>query len=875
MTTRDVTAIFNPGRSDGPIDRDYRVPDWVQRYTPAQGWDTYLLFLVILGAVAWTVRDANWVDTPGILLLVVAASLVGLGFAKLRLPSPLLHVLAVALGAVLVVWQGSTLVEGDSLPDRLREGWTRLDLFYEAATTGGISTDLLPFTLGVLAVTWVLGYAGSWFLFRQTNVWVGLFFAGLIMLTALSFLPGRYLVHFLVFTFSSMMLVAKVTMIQRREQWRVDRVATLAIGRWLVVRATVAFAVLVLFVAAVFPLREYRTDVAVFLWDLGRTPITLVEEDFSRLLSAIPSREDQAGRFFGTSLPFIGKISFEGEVVFRTESEEPNYWLSRTYSEYTSQGWFAGATQRRRIGPDSSQPPQQESEARSLTAQSVQFSFDTNRLLAGGNVDWISHEAVIETLAPLRFQIDMRNDRRDASLPEEIRELARELRETFRLPVTNFVESTITGMLPDDLILVRVAYTRDDDNDRYVRSVHLARAEPEYKDVVSWRFTEPLEADQVYQMNSFVSQASVDDLKSAGTDYEGFIKDHYLQLPDSLPQRVRDLAAEVTANAPTPADKALAVRDYLRADGNFTYSQDIDKPPRGSDGVDHFLFETREGYSDYFASAMTVLLRSVGVPARLAAGYAAGEFEEGAARRAVRDSDSHGWAQVYFPGYGWIDFEPTPNWPESALLEGDAEQASPGPLLDPGDFKPTPFDCVRPEELIEGVAMLISYRPQGVEAATPPVGVAQEADPCDEFLFADQGPLSFLPGDSIWAEVLVAAAAVFGAAVAAVLAGVFAWRRGLGDLPGERAYAKMTRLGTLAGVRRRPDQTPLEYATSVGLALPRTAAGAQTLGWAFALGRYGRQAIEDERIDAAWKSVRTRLVLRALRRLVPIPVGAA
>ena len=820
-------------------------------------------------------RDANWVDTPGILLLVVAASLVGLGFAKLKAPSPLLHLAAVALGALLVVWQASMLVEGDSLSDRLREGWTRLDIFYEAATTGGISTDLLPFTLGVLAVTWLLGYSGSWFLFRQTNVWVGLFFAGLIMLTALSFLPGRYLGHFLLFTFSAMMLVAKVTMIQRREQWRVDRVATLAVGRWLVVRATVAFAVMVLFVAAVFPLRQYRTEVAVFLWDLGRTPITLVEEDFSRLLSAIPSREDQTGRFFGTSLPFVGKISFEGEVVFWTESEEPNYWLSRTYSEYTSQGWFAGATQKRRIGPDSSQPPQQESEKRTLTAQSVQFSFDTNRLLAGGNVDWISHEAVIETLAPLRFQIDMRNDRRDSSLPAEVRDLARELRETFRLPVTNFVESTITGMLPEDLILVRVAYTRDNDNNRYVRSVHLARAEPEFRDVISWRFTERLGASETYQMNSFVSQASVEDLRSASTDYEGFIEDHYLQLPDTLPQRVRDLAAQVTANAATPVEKALAIRDYLRNEGNFTYAQDIEKPPRGSDGVDHFLFETGEGYSDYFASAMTVMMRSVGVPARLAAGYASGDVVGGASQRAVKDSDSHGWSQVYFPGYGWIDFEPTPNWPESALLEGEAQQASSSGPLDTGDFQPTPFDCTRPEELIEGVAMLISYRPQGPDAPSQAVGAAQETDPCDDLIFADQGPLAFLPGDSIWAEVLVAAAAAFGTLAAATVVGVFAWRRGLGDLPGERAYAKMSRLGTLAGVRRRPQQTPMEYARSVGLALPKTAAGAQTLGWAFALGRYGRQAIEDERIDAAWKSVRTRLLLRALRRLVPLPMGAA
>ena len=874
MTTRDVTAVFNPSRLSSPADRDYRVPDWLTRYSPAQGWDTYLLFLLVLATVAWTVRDANWVDTPGILMLIVVATLVGLGFAKLRAPAPLLHLGAVVLGAVLVAWQGSTLAEGDSLTERFREAWTRLDLFYEAATTGGISTDLLPFTLGMLAGMWLLGYVGAWFLFRGTNVWVGLFFGGMIMLTSLSFLPNRYLANFLVFTFLAMMLVARVTMIQRREQWQVDRVATLAISRWLVVRATVVFSVAVLLVAAIFPLKLYRTGAAVFLWDLGRTPITLVEEDFSRLMAAIPSREDRTGRFFGNSLPFVGKISFEGEVVFQTESDESNYWLSRTYSEYTSQGWFAGATKKRRIGPDSSQPPPQESEKRQLTAQTVQFSFDTNRLLAGGNVDWISRDAIVETLAPLRFQIDMRSDRRDGALPEEIRALAQELRETFSLPISTFVESTITSMLPEDLVLVRVAYTRDDESNTYVRSVHLARSEPEFTDVISWRFAERLQADEAYEMNSFVSQASMEDLKSAGTDYEGFIKDHYLQLPDALPQRVRDLAAELTRDAETPVDKALAIRDYLRADGNFTYAQDIEKPPRGADGVDHFLFETKEGYSDYFASSMTVLLRSVGVPARLAAGYAAGdELTEGATRRAVKDSDSHGWSQVYFPDLGWIDFEPTPNWPESELLGGDSQQAGSAPLLNTGDFQTAPFDCTRPEELIEGVAMLISYQPNGMGGQAQPLGFAQETDPCDEFLFADQGPLSFLPGDSIWAEVLVAVGIVVGTLTAAFVVVVFAWRRGLGDLPGERAYAKMSRLGTLAGLRRKPHQTPLEYSRSVGRALPKTAAGAQTLAWAFALGRYGRQAVDDERIDAAWKSVRTRLFLRALRRLVP--VGAA
>ena len=130
----------------------------------------------------------------------------------------------------------------------------------------------------------------------------------------------------------------------------------------------------------------------------------------------------------------------------------------------------------------------------------------------------------------------------------------------------------------------------------------------------------------------------------------------------ALPQRVRDLAESVTQGAETPLDKAQAIQEYLRGP-DFTYSQEIEAPPVDADGVDHFLFDTQTGYSDYFASSMAVMLRAVGVPSRLAAGYAPGEYHEESGLRLIRDSDSHGWVQVYFPEYGWIDFEPTPAWP--------------------------------------------------------------------------------------------------------------------------------------------------------------------------------------------------------------------
>ena len=118
------------------------------------------------------------------------------------------------------------------------------------------------------------------------------------------------------------------------------------------------------------------------------------------------------------------------------------------------------------------------------------------------------------------------------------------------------------------------------------------------------------------------------------------------------------MARSITADADTPYDKAKAIESWLKT--NIAYNLAIDPPPFGADGVDHFLFESREGYSEYFGSAMTVLSRSIGIPARMTTGYTTGNLIDGSNLYLVSDRHSHGWAEVYFPGYGWIPFEPTP-----------------------------------------------------------------------------------------------------------------------------------------------------------------------------------------------------------------------
>ncbi|MDH5420509.1 MAG: transglutaminaseTgpA domain-containing protein [Acidimicrobiia bacterium] len=137
--------------------------------------------------------------------------------------------------------------------------------------------------------------------------------------------------------------------------------------------------------------------------------------------------------------------------------------------------------------------------------------------------------------------------------------------------------------------------------------------------------------------------------------------DPFLQLPDDVPQRVLDLAQEVTADSPTTYDKIRALEAWM-AD-NTTYSLDIPPLPEGADSVDEYLFETRQGFCEQIGTSLVVMLRSLGVPSRLAVGFIPGERNPLTGLYEVRASDAHSWAEVYFPGIGWQGFDPTTQVP--------------------------------------------------------------------------------------------------------------------------------------------------------------------------------------------------------------------
>jgi hypothetical protein len=158
------------------------------------------------------------------------------------------------------------------------------------------------------------------------------------------------------------------------------------------------------------------------------------------------------------------------------------------------------------------------------------------------------------------------------------------------------------------------------------------------------------------------------------------VAERYLALPDTVPERVLDLARQVAGDAPTRYDQAQAIEAFLRT---YPYNLDLPDPPDDRDLVDYFLFELQEGYCDYYASSMVVMARAVGVPARLASGYVQGTYDHDAERWVVTEEDGHSWVEVYFDGIGWVEFEPTAGRPVLAKPAGGSSTALAVPPLPP------------------------------------------------------------------------------------------------------------------------------------------------------------------------------------------------
>ncbi|MEO0541964.1 MAG: DUF3488 and DUF4129 domain-containing transglutaminase family protein, partial [Cyanobacteria bacterium P01_A01_bin.105] len=301
----------------------------------------------------------------------------------------------------------------------------------------------------------------------------------------------------------------------------------------------------------------------------------------------------------------------------------------------------------------------------------------------------------------------------------------------------------------------------------------------------------PLAEGTTYTVVSVVAARRPDLLAESQTDYSDVIKAAYLQLPEGIQPRIRQAAEQLLATAPEPIttayDKAQFLAEALKE--NYTVQTDVPFFDADEDLVEAFLFRYQGGTADHFSTVLTVMLRSLGIPTRLAAGFGPGEFNPFTGFYTVRNTDAYAVAEVFFPEYGWFTFDPIPG---HLLVPPSVEDADPfGVLRQVWEW----LSNATPEPVANVLA-------QGLRAVAWVIyGMVQLFT-----RFSGQG----------WLQVLWVTALLTGLGFLGWLAwqGLKLWQRQhwLGQLaPMEKLYQQMLQRLAQQGYAKAASQTPYEY----------------------------------------------------------------
>jgi len=338
---------------------------------------------------------------------------------------------------------------------------------------------------------------------------------------------------------------------------------------------------------------------------------------------------------------------------------------------------------------------------------------------------------------------------------------------------------------------------------------------PNYGDIEEVMSKAPVPVGKQVTENARVGEATEADLRAAASFPPSVPKwtTRYLQLPDGITQRTADLAEQLGKNTPTTYDYATNVEQYLKT--NMTYSEKVALPPYDRDATDYFLFQSKQGYCEYFSTAMVVLMRLGGVPTREVVGYLPGAKSEDG-RFVSRENQAHAWVEAWFPQYGWVPFDPTPRPGIAPLVRG------PQPVEKAPDAPTTTADG----NLQGGQDRLDASDEDRLRQL-------------DDELNGGGGGGSYVPSapKTVINPLLWSIPLAFGT-FALILA--FFWLRAFRGLtPAAQWYGRMTRASRLAGLMR-PTQatTPHEVASAVGQRLPGSGNAATLIAEQYAAEQY-------------------------------------
>ncbi|GEM_PF-1683101 len=805
---------------------------------PEESWLAFVLMALIMLAPVHVVEGAKWVkEMPGLTGMALFSLFTGYVLAKIRVPAILLHPLALVVGALVISWQIVNVASGTTVTEQITDAVVRLYAFYHVVLSGTISTDGLPFALQVIALTWLLGYLSAWFLFRMHSALLAILPVGAALMVNLTYLPGRFTESYLVFTIASLLLVMLMHGAEQMRRWKLNNVPNDELMHLSYVGPVLTFGAAILIFSFWMPLLQQSAS-AMSFWERVTVPWRGFESQFDRLFASVSSGTSAPLHTFGGSLAFRGTVNFgdnssianrlglvRDEVMY-VAADEAGYWRAESYDTYTSQGWLTSGRSQNPLPQDPVLRAFDGFKARKPFTQAIEVVAPLNVIFARGLPIFGNAPITGETPLPARYTLYLNDLTQNRGLAPELQTSAERMRDTFRRSGQLASRSDMQRLLPNDLRVENTTLRGTS-----IESIDIVRTQPFPPDIKRMLPAAPLQRGQKYAITSSVSTASPEDLRSSNTDIPGWVRDQYLQLPLGMSPRIPLLAKEWTVDVVGAYDKALAIEAKLRAE--YAYVTNIPAPPRNSDAVEYFLFDLKRGYSDYHASAMTLLLRAMGVPARLSVGYLPGDWDAEAQHYVVREAHAHSWVEVYFPEYGWVDFNPTPN--------------SPLPLrgIDPNN--PSSSSNVEedfPEDTLPNADDDMMQSSSGLES-TDTNSLAAYVEQIGKGMLVLLGFLAL-----VW------------------LVMRFIWLYGLSGLSlPVQTYEKMSRLAALAQLRPAPGQTPLEFGNRLSGALPEAQGSIHDISQGYAKSVYSNKEEthqDAENVRNAWKDLRWKLVLKVL-----------
>ncbi len=581
---------------------------------------------------------------------------------------------------------------------------------------------------------------------------------------------------------------------------------------------------------------------------------------------------DQSQRYtdFSDAYSVGGPLNLtdQPEVIAKTDTASAPYLTARTYDVYTGRGWtssasgdFASGRQSVRQSPELLYNPNWEvaltDEARNervpATATITMLGPGSDVVLSVDSFLTANVQTVVSmswtTVSDMPFELNPSTLNR---LPPDVQLLASLLLQSQLngdqtawgpMAASGEMQAAIEAEV-DDLagqgIEVRWVATPDG----IVQTLFVTGRLPVFDDVeaVFRRRTGP-DVGNTYTVRGLTSVATPEQLAASEGEYPAWVTERYLETGDTITDRTQDLTREIVGAETNPYNQAVLIEQWLRT--NIVYDENVNAPPRGQDLVDYVLFDNRRGYCEHYSAAMTVMLRSLGVPARVVVGYSPGENDPETGGWMYLQSNAHAWVEVYFPGYGWIPFEPTAARP---LGEFDVEPADPGTSDDaqapetlPTEEPVMPTAAVSTPDVDEDNSGATPAPTESDDTLAPPVVLPNE-------------PPS---GPPRWLVPLGAATAI----VVTCIAGLWLfWQRGLRDLtPSAALLKRVHRVGTWLGIRSDVTTTPREYARKFEESASPIAAPVRRITRTYEIETFGRGTGREGMVEdasRAWREIR-------------------